>query len=84
MLRRLFTLASAVSLGIALAAAVLWVRSYWVADGVGRARGGAAWSFWSVRGSLVFWRVKSSGLPDTDFKYHLQEMAGIGNGVRSR
>ena len=35
MLRRLFTLLSALSLLLCVAAVVLWVRSYWLCDFVG-------------------------------------------------
>lgn len=36
MIRRLFTAASALSLLLGVAIAVIWVRSYWFADGFGR------------------------------------------------
>jgi len=53
-LRLIFTLASAVSLLVCVAAAVLWVRSYWVVDRYGFS---PLHSVATDRGSLVFCRI---------------------------
>ena len=52
MLRRLFTLASAVSLVLCVATCTLWVRSYWVSEGIVRVTaspGGLAYGWVMVR-----------------------------------
>ena len=57
MRRRLFTIASAVSLLLCVASAGFWARSYFVADDV------SWWSWWhgvgvmSIRGRLICWQA---------------------------
>src|SRR4051812_50085319 len=64
MRRMLFTLAAGASAVVLLAAAVLWVRSYWVSDtldhdtpgarvGVGSSLGRVRWARVDVRGATV-------------------------------
>jgi hypothetical protein len=54
MLRRLFTLASALSLLLCVATAALWVRSYRVADGASWQEHGRNYSFHAMCGGAVF------------------------------
>jgi hypothetical protein len=67
--RCLFTIFSAVSLLLFVATVVLWVRSYWVSDGVqGGGNRGSYWHARSDRGELHFLRpvfVHPPPLPDT-------------------
>ncbi len=64
--RRLFTLCSAVSLVLCVAAGVLWARSYSVGDEIWRSTGNAngmeRWSIWSGGGGfqIEFYRLHTS------------------------
>ena len=74
MRRRLFTFASAISALLFLATCVLWVRSYWRADGVKHTSHHTVWAgrsdagrFWVVRGADTDayppgWRIEGGGI----------------------
>jgi hypothetical protein len=63
MLRRLFTLLSALSMLLCVATAALWVRSYWTVDVVERCQAKAVRGQWltSVYGKLYFGAMRASG-----------------------
>ena len=86
MRRRLFTLASAVSLLLCLATVVLWVRSYFRMDLIVRARFGdnaectGAETINCLRGSVVFGELTLSG-PSIKASYRLPFVPAV-NGIR--
>jgi hypothetical protein len=58
MRRTLFTLASAVSLLLCIAAAFLWIRGHWVQDRLFLRRSTITWDLASIDGALRFSRVE--------------------------
>lgn len=53
MIRRLFSLASILSLLLCLATVVLWVRSYWATDTLLRETPASDWRFSNMRGEML-------------------------------
>lgn len=87
MLRRLFTVASAVSLLLWVATVVLWAlsfnnRSFWLADPLGGLRvttGGGTWQFGFFEGYLCvrhFLAPTAAVLPDVDRSFRLGKLVG--------
>jgi hypothetical protein len=70
MKRRLFNLAAAVSLVMMLATATLWVRSYFVADGVDYRRPGVGTtSLESSRGEIVIFNDPMESFPNLNSRF---------------
>ena len=69
MIRRLFTIASAVSLLLCVATVVLWVRSYLVEDVVLWTSNGVDRGFYSVTGKTIFIRRATSVAIEPSFHH---------------
>jgi hypothetical protein len=83
MWRKLANVSSAVSLTLAVAVAVLWLRSYWRADSVYRQATPIAWSIASNHGGITIGRRAYDGLSlsDATWRHFSHDAHAIGYGV---
>jgi len=63
MVRRLFTIASVLSLLLCLSIGVLWLRSHWASDGVQEESAGSISAVSSWRGTFMFVKVREPRRP---------------------